>query len=81
VARWRPITARLLAITDAPKQLNVVEQLVNLGQSRLHLRHKATIGHARRYLNAIENLARVRRLLKRAPVQVNTVQQQIIANG
>lgn len=35
----------------------------------------------RRYLQAIESLARVRRLLARAPVQVNIAQQQIVQNG
>jgi hypothetical protein len=35
----------------------------------------------RRYLRAIESLARVRRLLKRAPVQINIAQQQVVANG
>lgn len=34
-----------------------------------------------RYLRAIESLARVRRLLRRAPVQVNIAQQQIVQNG
>lgn len=34
-----------------------------------------------RHLRAIESLARVRRLLSRAPVQVNIAQQQIVQNG
>lgn len=35
----------------------------------------------RRYLQAIESLARVRRLLSRAPVQINIAQQQLVQNG
>jgi hypothetical protein len=34
-----------------------------------------------RYLRAIESLARIRRLLARAPVQVNIAQQQIVNNS
>jgi hypothetical protein len=46
----------------------------------LYLEKRLTAAH-RRYLQAIESLARVQRLLKRAPVQINIAQQQIVANG
>lgn len=42
---------------------------------------KRLSANQRRYLQAIESLARVRRLLRRAPVQVNIAQQQIVQNG
>jgi hypothetical protein len=34
----------------------------------------------RRYLQAVESLVRVRRLLARAPVQINIAQQQVVQN-
>lgn len=34
----------------------------------------------RRYLQAVESLARLRRLLARAPVQINIAQQQVVQN-
>jgi hypothetical protein len=35
----------------------------------------------RRYLRAVETLARVRRLLQRTPVQINIANQQVVQNG
>ena len=46
----------------------------------LYLEKRLSAAH-RRYLQAIESLARVRRLLARAPVQINIAQQQIVQNG
>lgn len=46
----------------------------------LYFEKRLSAAH-RRYLNAIESLARVKRLLKRAPVQINIAQQQIVSNG
>ena len=46
----------------------------------LYLEKRLTAAQGR-YLRAAESLARVRGLLKRAPVQVNTAQQQVVQNG
>lgn len=46
----------------------------------IYLEKRLTAAH-RRYLQAIESLARVRRLLARAPVQINIAQQQVVQNG
>ncbi len=35
----------------------------------------------KRFLRAVETLAKVRSLLKRAPVQINVAQQQVVANS
>lgn len=46
----------------------------------IYLEKRLTAAH-RRYLQSIESLARVRRLLARAPVQINIAQQQVVQNG
>lgn len=46
----------------------------------IYLEKRLTAAH-RRYLQAIESLARVRRLLSRVAVQVNIARQQIVQNG
>ena len=46
----------------------------------LYQEKRLTAAH-RRYLQAIESLARVRGLLRRVPVQVNIAQQQVVQNG
>lgn len=46
----------------------------------IYLEKRLTAAH-RRYLRAIESLARVRRLLARAPVQINIARQQVVQNG
>jgi hypothetical protein len=55
------------------------DQSISLTKA-LYLEKRLTAAH-RRYLQAVESLARVRRLLARAPVQINIAQQQIVANG
>jgi hypothetical protein len=55
------------------------EQSITLTKA-FYLEKRLTAAH-RRYLQAIESLARVRRLLARAPVQINIAQQQVVANG
>jgi hypothetical protein len=45
-----------------------------------HWEKRLAAAHSR-YLRAVESYARVRALLRRAPVQVNIAQQQIVANG
>ena len=46
----------------------------------VYLERRLSAAH-RRYLQAIESLVRVRGLLRRAPVQINIAQQQIVASG
>jgi len=46
----------------------------------LYLEKRLSAAH-RRYLQSIESLARVRRLLARVGVQVNIAQQQVVRNG
>lgn len=46
----------------------------------LYLEKRLSAAH-RRYLQAIESLAKVRRLLARVGVQVNIAQQQVVRNG
>ena len=46
----------------------------------VYFEKRLTAAH-RRYLQSIESLARVRRLLARAPVQINIAQQQVVQNG
>jgi hypothetical protein len=58
---------------------NNFEQSITLTKG-IYLEKRLTAAH-RRYLQAIESLARVRRLLARAPVQINIAQQQIVQNG
>jgi len=42
--------------------------------------HKLDAAH-KRFLRAVETLAKVRSLLKRVPVQINVAQQQLVANS
>lgn len=49
-------------------------------QRASYLEKRLTATHGR-YLRSIESLARVRRLLARAPMQVNIAQQQIVQNS
>ena len=58
---------------------NNFEQSITLTKG-IYLEKRLTAAH-RRYLQAIESLARVRRLLARAPVQINIAQQQVVQNG
>ncbi len=46
----------------------------------IYLEKRLTAAH-RRYLQSIESLAKGRRLLARAPVQINIAQQQVVQNG
>jgi hypothetical protein len=55
------------------------EQSITLTKA-MYVEKRLTAAH-RRYLQAIESLVRVRRLLARAPVQINIAQQQVVQNG
>ena len=48
-------------------------------EKALYLEKRLSLVH-RRYLQALESLARVRRLLARAPVQINIAHQQVVQN-
>jgi hypothetical protein len=71
-------------------RLQFMEQIysTNIGESYSTSRN-ANVEHMerrlsatrKRYLQAVESLARVRRLLSRAGVQINVAQNQVVANG